>query len=28
MKQQATFVGWDFNTIWNITEGTTYPFFR
>jgi len=28
MKQQATFVGWDFNVIWNITEGVTYPFFR
>ena len=26
MKQQATFTGWDFATIWNITEGTSYPF--
>jgi len=27
MKQQATFtaIGWDFNNIWTITEGQTYP---
>lgn len=28
MKQQATFVGWSFTEIWNITESTTYPFLR
>lgn len=28
MKQQATFVDWDFNTIWNINENTSYPFLR
>src|SRR5262249_18998675 len=30
LQQQNTYtaVGWDFTTIWNITEGTTYPFFR
>jgi len=28
MKQQVTFVGWDFNTIWDIEEGKTYPFLR
>lgn len=28
MKQQATFTGWDFSTIWNIDEGVTYPFLR
>ncbi len=25
MKQQASFVGWDFATIWAICEGTNYP---
>jgi hypothetical protein len=25
MKQQATFTGWDFTTIWKITEGVSYP---
>jgi hypothetical protein len=25
MKQQATFVGWDFVNTWGITEGATYP---
>ena len=28
MKQEATFVGWDFDTIWNIVETETYPFLR
>ena len=28
MKQQATFVGWDFATIWMINEGRDYPTFR
>lgn len=28
MKQQATFAGWDFSTIWQITENVTYPFWR
>ncbi len=28
MKQQATFAGWDFTNVWQITEGVTYPFFR
>jgi|GEM_PF-4465672 len=27
MKQEATFVGWDFVTIWHIVEDHTYPFF-
>jgi hypothetical protein len=27
MKQQATFVGWDFTDIWGIEENVTYPFF-
>jgi hypothetical protein len=25
MKQQSSFVGWDFTTIWAICEGTNYP---
>lgn len=28
MKQKETFVSWDFTEIWNITEGTSYPFLR
>ena len=28
MMQQATFVGWDFVSIWDINEGTTYPYHR
>jgi len=28
MMQQATFTGWDFATIWNINEGTSYPFLK
>lgn len=27
MMQQATFVGWDFDTIWRIDENETYPYF-
>ena len=26
MKQPATFVGWDFDTIWGINKGYSYPF--
>lgn len=28
MKQQATFAGWDFASVWDIVEGKTYPFLR
>lgn len=28
MKQQATFVGWDFNGVWRIVEGSSYPILR
>jgi len=28
MKQQSTFSGWDFTTIWGINEGSTYPWLR
>lgn len=28
MRQQATFVGWDFANIWDIVENAGYPFFR
>ena len=28
MKQQATFVNWDFDNIWGIEEGITYPFLQ
>lgn len=28
MKQQATFSGWDFTTIWGIFESKTYPLLR
>jgi len=28
MKQQASFTGWDFTTIWAICEGTNYPRLR
>lgn len=28
MCQQATFVGWDFENIWAIDEGESYPYFR
>ena len=26
MKQQASFSGWDFTTVWNIDEAETYPY--
>jgi hypothetical protein len=28
MKKKETFVGWDFETIWDIVENETYPFFK
>jgi len=28
MKQQATFVGWDFTNIWRLVENVTYPHLR
>jgi hypothetical protein len=28
MKQQATFTNWDFNTIWQINQGVSYPTFK
>lgn len=28
MKQKATYVGWDFDTVWQIQEGVTYPYLR
>ncbi|MDR2670765.1 MAG: Ig-like domain-containing protein [Oscillospiraceae bacterium] len=28
MMKRATFAGWDFETIWRIREGETYPFFE
>ena len=28
MQQQITFIDWDFENIWKITENTTYPFFQ
>ena len=28
MKQKATFTNWDFDTVWDIIEGHTYPFLR
>ena len=28
MKQEATFNNWNFSTIWDITEGVTYPWLR
>ena len=27
MIQQATFTGWDFDTVWNIEDGVSYPYF-
>ncbi|MFV0392985.1 MAG: GLUG motif-containing protein, partial [Coprobacillaceae bacterium] len=27
MMQQANFIGWDFDTIWKIDEGKSYPYF-
>ena len=26
MKQQATYEGWDFDTVWDLGEGVTYPY--
>lgn len=28
MKQQATFINWDFESVWKIREGVTYPMFE
>ncbi|MDR0872277.1 MAG: T9SS type A sorting domain-containing protein [Prevotellaceae bacterium] len=28
MMQKSTFENWDFETVWDIKEGETYPFFR
>ena len=28
MKQRSTYVGWDFDTVWQIQEGVTYPYLR
>jgi len=28
MKQQATYVGWDFVNVWDIIEGVSYPYLR
>ncbi|MBL7189126.1 MAG: cadherin-like domain-containing protein [Phycisphaerae bacterium] len=28
MMQQSTFVGWDFDSVWNIDEGVSYPLLR
>lgn len=28
MKQQATYLYWDFSTVWNINEGVSYPYLR
>jgi len=28
MTQQATFIGWDFDEIWTIDEGQSYPYFN
>jgi len=28
MKQENTFTNWNFTTIWDITEGVTYPWLR
>ncbi len=28
MKELATYAGWDFSTVWNITEGIVYPYLR
>jgi hypothetical protein len=28
MKQQETYVGWDFDEIWDIDEGVGTPYFR
>lgn len=28
MKQQATFIGWDFDAVWRIVEDVTYPILK
>jgi hypothetical protein len=28
LMQQATFINWDFSSVWNIDEGISYPFLR
>jgi fibronectin-binding autotransporter adhesin len=28
MMQSSTFIDWDFNNIWSIDEGATYPYFK
>jgi len=28
MKQKSSFVGWDFDTVWDIIEGVSYPWLR
>jgi hypothetical protein len=28
MKQQGTFAGWDFTSVWGIAEGQSYPYLR
>ena len=28
MKQKATYVGWDFNNVWTIDDGQSYPYLR
>jgi hypothetical protein len=28
MKQQATYAGWDFDEVWGIAEGVSYPYLR
>ncbi|PQP81559.1 hypothetical protein C0Q44_17740 [Paenibacillus sp. PCH8] len=28
LKKQATFAGWEFNTLWRVVEGYTYPSFQ
>lgn len=28
MKKEVTFIGWNFSEIWQICEGTSYPFLR
>jgi hypothetical protein len=25
MRQKASFVGWDFESVWTISEGKSYP---
>jgi hypothetical protein len=28
MMQEATYVGWDFVNVWDISEGSTYPYMQ